>query len=279
MNMRINSLLLGAGTNFHIQSPIEGLGKPTIRTSSDFFGGRDGGYVSSQFYGMRVIVVRGFYAAPSCESAQGLRDSLIDALPIRQKLPLFVQMFEGTNYFTEVFVTDVKMDVSAPTSGLYQLTLVAPDPYLYAAGDGIDPESGYITQEIYKLVGGGYVMPYILPVTWEAGETAAIIENTGDIWVYPTITLTGKYTNPKVSNLTTGKIVQLNVTTAPTDIIVIDMKNRTITLNGGSIAAYRSDDSSWWALLPGDNRVIIETSSGSDDTVGIVKYRPGVEGV
>ena len=278
MQFDIDELTIGGSSRFKLVPTINGLGKAPIRTGSGQFGGRDGGYVSSQYYGMRSITIPGYYLGEDCDDAEALRAQL-NAIPIRKLLPIYVKTFTGHVYFTEGYINDLKNDIEASTEGAFQIQLVCPDPYFYDAGDGTDPDSGWIEQEIYKPGGGGYPTPYTLPVVWAAGQTPAQVDNTGDIYVYPQLVLNGVYTNPRITNVTTGAFIELNVTTAPGQEIIIDMKNRTITLDGGSVASYRTDDSSWWTLQPGVNVVLLDSDSGSDEDTAIIRYRPGVEGI
>lgn len=278
MEFNIDGLIIGGDSRFKLVPAISGLGKPGIRMGSGQFGGRDGGYVSSQFYDMRIINIPGHYLGDDCDDAQALRSQL-NAIPIRKLLPIFVTTFTGQIYFLEAYINDLKNDIEADTDGAFNIQLVAPDPYLYNAGDGSDPDSGYIEQEIYKVGGGGYPTPYTLPVQWQAGNTPAQVDNTGDIYIAPQIVLTGVYTNPRITNVTTGAFIELNVTTAPGQVIIIDMKKRTITLDGGSVAAYRTDDSTWWQLQPGINVVMLDSDSSSDEDTAVIRYRPGIEGI
>lgn len=278
MELDIDGLKIGGTSRYKLVPGLSGLGKPPIRTGAGQFGGRDGGYVSSQYYGMRPVTIPGYYLGDDCDDAEALRAQL-NAIPIRKLLPIFVTTFTGQIYYFEGYIDDLKNDIEASTEGAFQIHLTCPDPYLYDAGDGTDPDSGWINQEFYKVGGGGYTTPYALPVTWTPGQTPAQVENTGDIYIYPQLILTGKYTNPRITNLTTGAFIELEVTTAAGQVVVIDMKNRTITLDGGSVAAYRTDDSAWWALQPGLNVVILETDSGGDEDTAVIRYRPGVEGI
>lgn len=265
---------LGTDTKYKITGTVTGLAKPPIRTSSGNFAGRDGGYVSSQYYEPRVITIPGTYLGVSCDDAEALRAAL-NAVPIRVLIPITITTFTGQKYQTEGYLYDLKNDLSDPQLGDYQVLIVCPDPYLYL-GEG---EDGWIEQEFYKVGGGGYPTPYTLPVTWSPGQTPAQIANDGDIYFYPQLVLDGQYTNPKITNETTGAFIKLNVSTVAGQQIIIDMNKRTITLDGGSVAAYKTSDSSWWALQPGNNVVVLTTDSGSDEDSGIIRFRPGVEGI
>jgi phage-related protein len=280
MRFRLNGLELGQDTKYHIESPVAGLDQAPIRMGYGDWAGRDGGYVSSQLYSARTIVLNGFYIGDTCEQADDLRYMLAQSLDIRQSLPLFVTSFSGKHYFAQTYLKDFKMDVIAPNHGKYQITLVAPDPYLYDAGNGVDPDSGWNELPIYKLIGGGYVTEYDMPVQWTPGTTPAIATNIGDVIIYPQFKIVGKVQNPRIINYNANKYVQVNITTtSDTDEIIIDMAQRTITLNGGNILSYRSDNSTWWGLEQGNNTIEFTSDGSSDVNFGVLRWRTAYLGV
>jgi tail protein len=279
MKFDLNGITLGDNSKYQIQAPISGLGKAPIRMGSGDWSGRDGGYVSSQFYSSRVIVINGFYIGGTCEEADALRLGLTEAVPIRQSIPLYITTFSGKLLFTQTYIRDLKMDITNPLVGEFQITLVAPDPFLYDAGDGIDPDSGWQEVPIYKLIGGGYVTQYNMPVQWTPGTTPTVAMNNGDVMIYPQFKIVGQVQNPIIYNMTENKFVQINVTTAsPTDEIVIDMGQRTVTLNGGSILSFRTLDSTWWGLRPGGNTIQFESDGSGDVNFGTLRWRNAYQG-
>lgn len=281
LTLRLNGLEFGGTSKYQLEAPITGLDAPPIRMGSGVWSGRDGGYVSAQFFGNRTITFKGFLVGSSCEEVDQLREDLIAAIPIRQSLPLYINTHGGRNLVAETYLQDVKMDIAA--GGLfaeYQITLLCPDPLLYEAGDGSDPESGYIEVPVPKLIGGGYVTEYNMPVQWTPGTTPTIIVNDGDVMIYPQVKYVGIVTNPIITNVTENKFVRINITTTqPTDELVIDMYRRTVTLNGGSVLSFRTLDSTWWGLRPGSNRVEYTSSSAGDAVFATVRYRNGYKGV
>ena len=279
MIFRIDDLQLGGDSPYKIQAPIAGLDNAAIRTAAGNYSGRDGGYVSTQFYGMRTIVVQGFYIGGTCEEADALRANLGDSLKIRRLMPLYIETFSNKHYLCECYVTNYKSDVTGPKSGRFQITFLAPDPFLYDAGDLADPYTGYLQQLFYKPTSGGYEIPYELPVEWAVGNQATPVNNAGSVAVFPIFQLENQYTDPVITNLTTGKFMSLDVTTTNGDLIYIDMKNREITLNGSSIASSRSIDSTWFDLVPGENLLALTTSNSGDKNWGIIKWRQGYEGI
>jgi len=279
MQLKINGLTLGGSSKYQIQAPLSGLEKPPVRMGSGEWSGRDGGYVSSQFYGSRVITISGFYKAASCDEADELRSDMAEALAIRQSLPMFITTFGGKKLFTQTYLKDLKMDITSDIFGIYQITLVAPDPLLYDAGDGVDPDSGWQELPVYKLIGGGYVTAYELPVQWEPGTTPTVATNNGDTFIYPQFKSVGEVTNPRITNLTENKFVQVNVTTnSPDDEIIIDMGARTVTLNGGSILSFRTLDSQWWGLPTGNSVIQFESDGVDDVEVGTLRWRNAWQG-
>lgn len=264
-----NFLFKTYGHGAVLEPNLDGISLPDIRMSGDDFSGRDGGYVSSQFFSRREIVIRATLTG-SCSEIESLKCSLQNSLPIRQPLPLVIETKSGNKYYTDTFLADIDM----PEYGGLQravITLIAPSPYFYG-GSSSDP-SEWIEREISKIVGGGYETPYELPVSWKPGSTPENVINTGSIAVYPQIVLQGKWTNPVIRNTTTGSYIELNISTTNGDEIIIDMDNRTVTLNGGSILPFVVAGSSWWALQVGDNYIYIESDSGDDEQTGTVRYR------
>lgn len=268
------------GTGGYIlQSPIEGITSPAIRSADGVWAGRDGGYISSQFYGFRTITLTGAYIGKTCEQADKLRLGLMTNLGIRKLFPVFITNFSGEHYYTEAYVTDIKSDITGPLSGEWKMTLVCPDPIIYDGGDGIDANSAWFQYTFQKEKPGGYKVRTKYPVDWTEGNIASSVINSGSVEIFPQIILRGKFTNPKITNVTTGKFIKLQKTTSAGDEIIIDMNERIITLNGESIASSKTIDSTWWNLLAGENRLLLETDSNLDTDFGVVKFKAGYEGI
>ena len=76
-----------------------------------------------------------------------------------------------------------------------------------------------------------------------------------------------------------NEFVELGRTTTSSDVLVIDMRERIITLNGVSIASSRTMDSTWWKLAPGENKIVLESDSNTDVNYGAIKYKVGYRGI
>lgn len=280
MKIRIgNDIFLGGDKGYYLESPISGLTSPAIRTADGLRAGVDGGYVSSQLYGFRTITLSGFYIGKNCEEADQLRLDLMTKLHIRYLYPVLITTFSGRHYFTEAYITDVKSDITGPLAGEYQITLICPDPIIYDGGDGISPDSAIMEQMFYKEKDGGFKIDYPVPVQWTAGQLSTEIKNSGTVDNLPKITLRGKFTNPKITNITTKKFIKLNLETKQDDVVVIDMRERVITKNGVTVAFLKTEDSVWWNLIPGSNFLTLETDSKDDNNYGTITWKNGVEGI
>lgn len=267
------------GTGFILGTPVQGIIAPPIRTPSGNFSGRDGGWVDSQFYASREIVLNVSIDGNSCDDAAGMACQLQESTPIRQALPLTITTSSGDSYYADVFHINTEFDVNDERFHTFQITLLAPDPYFYGVASGSLDPTGWIEHTIYKIIGGGYPTPYILPVVWAPGTTPTNVNNPSSIIYYPQIVLQGRFTNPRITNNRTGEYVQLDATTSNGDTVVIDHYNRTVTLNGGSILPQRTPGSTWWGLLPGNNSISLTSDSGDDEMEAIIRYRIAYTGV
>lgn len=274
-----NDITLGGNSKYQLSAPLSGLTAPDIRTGDGVYAGVDGGYVSSQLYGFRTIILQGFYIGRDCVEADQLRLDLMTKLHIRYLYPVFITTFSGKHYFVEGYISDIKSDITNSLSGEFQISILCPDPIIYDGGDGSSVDSAWFEQMFYKEEPGGFVIKYQAPIEWVAGQMATNIDNLGEVGAFPIIIIKGKVTNPKITNLTTNKFVELDRVTSSGDELVIDMRKRIITLNGVSIASSRTIDSSWWKLAAGNNKIVLETDSNTDVNFGSIKYKVGYRGI
>lgn len=257
---------------------VTGLGVADIRTSSFLFSGRSGGLVTDQFLGFRLIGITGKIGrvGGDRQEHQADRDALIQALPIGSTVPVYITNFAGQTYRIDCNITDVKIEYSQGgymSDFLIQLT--AGDPLFYST-DGGDEQIATVTLQAQT---GGYVTPYDLPVDWAEGSQPTIVTNGGTATIFPIIELHDEAHDPRITNQTTGETFALDISTSDGDVIVIDMNNRIVTLNGSNIIGNRTEDSTWWGLTPNDNLIVL-TSATSDDTVyAEIKWRNGVTGI
>jgi hypothetical protein len=259
----------------YLDEPIDGLGLPPVRTSSGNYSGRDGGYVGSQFYGMRFITLTGQFFSNSAATLETNRRALAAAVATGS-ITLSITTNAGNQYLIFCNIDSLDMPINrTPTVTPFKISLIATDPTIYD-----NSASGAMSVTVNPARGGGITWPITWPITWAAGSQPTTVNNSGNVTIFPTITLTDKMTNPTITNQTTGQFFSLTgLTTTAGDVLKIDMKNRTVLLNGGSVLPFVTSTSSWWPLLPGNNSVNLTTASGTDTTVATLTWRSGYRGI
>lgn len=258
-----------------LDTQIDGLDLPPIRTSQGNYSGRDGGYVGGQFYAARPIGLQGAIFSSNIATLETTRQAFQTALK-GQTVTMTVLTNAGHSYILYANLLDFEMPIKRELfSAPYTLSLIAPDPTIYDNTAG-----GALTANINLVVSGGYTYPVTYPVTYAAGTPPTTVSNGGTIPVYPVITLTGTMTNPVLANLTTNQQFSLTpITTGPGDVVVIDVRQHTVTLNGSSIFGLIGPSSTWWSLLVGSNTISLTTSSGTDTVTGVMTWRSGYMGI
>lgn len=267
--------------NYWLESPIQGFDAPDYRVNEYDRSGEDGANVSSMFYGSRPINLTGMFIGNSLAQYEANRKALIQAVQIERDqygmpLPTRVEFvtLSGERYFVNAYFYKPNIDWDGIKYGRFLLQATVPDPFIY---DTVQMTSEQITQ----AAGGGFLSPFESPFLTEAstGGTANI-SNSGNVAVYPVIQMSGSLTNPVITNSTTGQSLRLTYTLAAGNTAIIDMRNKTITLNNSSsLLSTKSPDSSWWALNVGNNAITLTTGSTSDSGNLVISYFKGYAGV
>lgn len=262
-------------SRFYLDEDVQGLSLPEIRTSSGVYSGRDGGYIGAQFYGMRQLSLVGRVFGQDVAEVELKRRELQDALRTKSII-MRVQTNAGEAYLIYCNLLRFDMPIKRTlNSAPFKIELIAADPIIYD-----DTAGGLLSATLNKIIGGGYIFPVVWPVVWQAGTQPTVVTNDGNTTVYPIITLTGSATDPVIYNNTTGKLFKLEgFTMGTTDTVVINTRERTVLLNGGSVFNKVSADSQWFGLVPDDNLLLLDSSSGSDTVSATVEWRSGYIGI
>jgi phage-related protein len=259
---------------------IAGLEMPEIRLSSYEKAGEFGAFISNQLYGGRLITIEGGIYSTTQSTFESKRRALIDAIKISKdsdsvpeaKILKFTTL-DDLELQCNVFLRKFKMNKQKYCYADFMIEFYCPD---IALEDQTASSSGLST-----LASGGVIYPIIYPVIY--GSSAAgtqTITNNGTSEAWPVITITGVITDPIITNTTTGKYMSLDITVGSGDTLVIDMKNKTIVLNGTTNSlSTKALASEWWWLEPGDNEVTLATGSGGDDGNVTIAYRDSYLGV
>ena len=286
-----NGVEFGNSNGRVMVTSVTGMEIPPIRNNNGDWSGRDGGYMSSQLYSGRILTISGFYWDDEASCAmykQGIygttvREKLANAFTIRKLYPIFISFTNGRNFYTEGYLTDFKMDYVNYKTGNYQATFYCPDYALCIADIYGDPSSIWRYSDLTKEEPGGHLVPEDLPVLFESGSHAAVIDYKGLIPGWPTVTIRGPVTNPVVYNQATGQQFIMGTEDDPFVLaqgqtMTIDMENRQVTVGGKSRSMYINELSEWINLIPGKNRIYYTTFHESDNGKASITWRDLVQG-
>lgn len=277
-----NTIALIGSTNYILQA-VGGIEDAGRRVSSYELPGQDGGSVSSVFYGVRTVDLSGVVLGSDATTHQANRKALAAVCAVQRDLtgrPLPVTVafttLDGQSFSFTGHVKAFSNPLDRTNVSEFHIVLACPDPVIYGS-------SAITTGQFARPSGGGVVYPVTYPAIY-AGSTggSGSVSNTGNANVYPLITIRGVTTNPYIYFATLGVWFQLNyVTSNITDTIVIDMKNRTVVLNGTTnLLSAKVAGSSWFSLAPGANNFTFSTGTSSDTgTVEVSAAGAGYVGV
>lgn len=272
-DFQINDQLIG----MHLDEPIEGLaGLPAIRTSQGTNLGANGGWTTKQLYEPRFISFSGrIFGRTVAEVEDRRREfSTILAKIVRNKGTLRIITPAGNVYSTEVVLIGVEMPINKVLNLVeWKINLKADDPLLY------DNSDGELLATIRKTRQGGFIIPFELPLYISPDEQPATVNNSGNEMILPNIIISTKATNPKIINRTTNQSMEITAVVKDGDKLEIDMKNKTILLDGMNIYDLQTAGSNFWGLIAGDNRIELQTDIQDERTEAELRFRSGFIGI
>lgn len=256
----------GAGSVYQIQS-VDGLEDlPEIRSQDDNRGYNDGMFSGRDFLGGRTITMEMLTLGGGGNNAQQNFNLLQNALIPQQDGTTTMQFQLATTDTLKQIGARVrgrKSQVNPDyTYGLIraQYSFFCPDPRYYdaTATTGVmQPQAplGRTYDRTYNLIYGGGSLINSLAVV-----------NNGNTTTYPVITIVGPVKNPTVGNITTGQYLTINYSLTNTDVLVVDLLNKTITLNGAPARNLLAGASQWFGAAVGTSNFYF---TGTNTVIGM----------
>lgn len=164
-------------------------------------------------------------------------------------------------------------DARFPQQGqMVVATLTCPEPYWEDA----DAQDATYAIDVSPLT--WFNSPTWFPF-YLSGSTvldSPIIENDGDIDTYPVWTINGPGSDPVLRNLTTGKLLSLDLDIAAGRQVIIDTSAGVKSITDGlgtNLYGQRVGESSLWPLVPGVQTLQVELNGASSASSVELTYR------
>lgn len=265
---QFNGLLCGPTQDITI-SRMEGLtGSPPVRTNLVARLGSHGSFFGRDLYGERTVTLT-LNLWPNRTGSGSTLDSLTQQLEqalVAQQTSSLQLLLNGGTRMLNCRPLNWDMPRSPANAkerwGIATAQFVAADPFLYDAIETVLPLACFASPA------GGWTFPWPFPWTFtpatpsSAGTTYAA--NNGSIETAPWFRIIGPYdVGFELLNLTTGGLLQVDLSMQATDWVDIDMGLESVLFQSASNrrnAVVQGTD--FWKLPPGGNTVRLSTLGG-----------------
>lgn len=257
-----NQVFGGANSPYQIQN-VDGLESlPGIRNQDDNRGYNDGMFSGRDFLGGRTVtIIFNTFATAGFTAQENYNTIQRTLLPQTQgTTPLYFMLSDNeTEQVIDARVRALRTSIDPNYTYGYitsQVEFFCPNPLYYASNEqtatlAYSPPTGRIYNRVYNLVYGG-----------GSATITTNVENTGWADTYPLITLYGPIDNPVLGNDTQDAQLDFNISMSDADILVIDLYNKLITLNG-TPARNTLTSGTWFSAQPGTNLFFLTGDAGS----------------
>lgn len=258
---------------------VQGLEYSDIRQNNYDNPGQFGANVSANLYSGRPITLEGWVYGDTITQYEQRRRTFLQnfaierdafSLPVAKSLKFTTG--DDLQLQADVHVAKVRFQRKNLFGAKYSIDLYAPDYLLY--------DQNLQSSVVSRASGGGAVYPIIYPIIYGASVGgSALLVNAGTAETYPIIYLNGPLTNPIIQNDTLGRYIELNLTIADGEQVIIDMKKKTILKGTLSVIANKSTPSKFWWLARGSNSIKFFTSSTGDTGSAQIQWQNAYVGV
>jgi hypothetical protein len=214
--------------------------------------GADGAFDALNYFGARIVQVKGMIVAPDAAALEAARYRLTEAVPPRR---LAVLRFNETTPKYVMARRSGRLMVGDLTDNTadFDASMLAPDPRKY----GVDPMSASLS---IAQPAAGLAPPWTPPILLPArsgGTDTATVTNAGNYETQPLIRIAGPGQQMQIVNLTTGATLLYDLTLGAQDYLLIDCHAGVALLNGTAprSPAPGSSVTERFVLVPGVNRL------------------------
>lgn len=262
-------------TNFVDILKVQGLDNAPIRTTERDHEGTDGGFMDAEFEKGRPVVLEGTVYA-----INGPMEPFLDTLksnwaPSTTPIPFYFKKPGVAERMMFIKPLGCRYDVDQSRRldmTQIQFSGYAEDPRIYDA----TLTSTTISQGETIVVGRGYPKSYSYSYGSNAAPVGQNLIVSGNRPTPPIFVINGPLVNPQIINETTGESMIFDITLNDTDVMTVDIKNRSVSVNGQNRrAALRLPN--WFFLMPGANFIRFRAESTNFTNGSIANANPSFE--
>ena len=226
---------------------FSGFEYPTVQESIDDVAGPYGSVYITSKYGRRPLSVLGDIVTAD---PYAMRRQLQKALRQTGTIKLLkFTTYDDLNLQCEAEVVKVRMPYTH-TVHTFLIEFVAPDWRFYS--------QDLVSQDVgLTIIRGGFAIPTAIPISFMSPSSEStlvnnIITNMGNEITDPVFTIHGPGNGFTIGNGTTEEQFVLDYLLGADDVVVIDVKRRTVVLNGVT-NIYSAIDGDFWSIPLGES--------------------------
>ena len=276
--IQYNGLTIEPGGAYTINNSGGLTGRP-IRTERQDRTGEHGGNIFNQLYGMREIFFEGNILCKTPEEFFTALNALVKAFSINENnesLPLTIRLWDGSEKTIDAFVSlqpQVNFKGGRTTTAPFRVELIAEDGAFRSLTPVLDPATGNLPQIKLGKVGGSPVpTPVPFPVGSGGSTGEIILVNSGSESAFAKFTINGAVINPRITNKTTGKFIEVQTTLLFGESLTIEMKSTGESVTKGSADYYEFVDGEIFKIAPGSNILSFTANQYSETALLTVEF-------
>jgi len=242
-------------------------------------GGRSGRVLSTPFYRGFAISMEWFITARSYPDLITQRDRLARLFRLKpdkdteQKRTLGFELANGVIKEIDVIFAPYRGNITPQdsTTSLLQINAKSEVEFFTSRTEK--------TATVGVYDGGGFGIPMGIPLDMSVSpsQQASVLNNEGNAEYYPLITISGELNAFDLTNETIDQTISYGVALESSDVLVLDMYNRTAVLNG-SDNALANITGDWWYLDSGNNSIKL-TTTGTPTGSALITYKDAYRGL
>ena len=258
---QFGTFVFGAGTPFLVNE-VTGLEDlPAIRNQDDNKGYNDGMFTGRDFYSGRTLTFMFTILAGNGNTAQQNYNLFQAAINPQQTGTTALQFLLSPSDTQKTIKARVRTR-AVPVTPEYtygkitaQVTMFCPDPRYY------DITSTTLNLTPSAPSGRTYNRTYNLSYGGGSLTGSGFVINNGWATTNPIVTIQGPAVNPVLTNNTTNQSITINYTLGASDVVVIDLNLKTVTLNGTSARNILANNSQWFSAPTGTTQLSFSATS------------------